>query len=242
MILGVLLCGAAAGVATWLVPVDRLLILVPIIAVAALIALGLATWVAVKLASKIELSALINSPSPLGGEVQTATPAPPAQPAADSAVPTGSPVRVTEDDIAYGKPYPGMVTVAAPPGSPPAIAAAADGVHTTTPDSAPPATQSPVAAAPVFDRVDTAVPSEALPGWVYTDEADNWYLVTSVPDGHRLLRLSDFTIAPVNSAAGRLTLAGSVEMTVWPANPDEPDTQEHEVVAEEDGPTSPAPS
>lgn len=232
VVLGVLLCAAAAGVGVSLVPVTKLWVLVPLIVAAGLITLGLTAWAAVKLASKIELSALINAPSPLGGEVQTATRSARTQP------PTiqGPPTQVSPEQISYGKPYPGMVTVASPPGSPPALdLSAADGVHTTTPDSSPPATQSPVSA-PAVDPADVTIPPEALPGWVYTDEADNWYLVTSVPDGHRLLRLSDFSVVSPGAAAGALSLAGSIEMTVWPANPDDTDTQEHPVVVEEEPP------
>ncbi|HZE37721.1 MAG TPA: hypothetical protein VE172_02825 [Stackebrandtia sp.] len=249
--LGVVFCVAAAGLAASMAPVDNVFAWVAIIAVAALIVLGLTAWAAVKLASKIELSALINSPSPMSGEPQTAMSRPGTQPS----VATGSPVHVTPrptaDEIAYGQPYPGVVsTYATPPGSPPPESPTAppevaagpppgsyvDEVHTTTPESSAPATRSgsaaslepylPPGASTATDRPDPAVPSEALPGWVYTDEADNWYLVSSVPDGLRLLRLSDFTLQPPGSAAGRLKLAGSVEMTVWPADTEDSDTEE----------------
>ncbi|MGH8794693.1 MAG: hypothetical protein ACRDXX_18860 [Stackebrandtia sp.] len=64
---------------------------------------------------------------------------------------------------------------------------------------------------------DPSIPPDALPGWVYTDDADSWYLVVGMPGGGRLLRLTDFAVMPPGSAAGALTLAGSIEMTVWPA-------------------------
>lgn len=231
LILGVLLCAAAAGVAVSLAPLDSLWIRVPLIAVAGLVTLGLVSWAAVKLAARIELSALINAPSPLGGEVQTATRAPVAQ----APVIVGPPAQPQPGDISYGKPYPGMVTTGVPPGSPPENSAVTDGVHTTTPHSPAPATQSPDPAV-AGDRPDRSIPPEALPGWVYTDAADDWYLVTSIAEGYRLLRLSDFAVVPPGGAAGALTLAGSIEMTVWPANPDESDTEEHPAVVDGEPP------
>lgn len=68
---------------------------------------------------------------------------------------------------------------------------------------------------PGFDQFDPSIPDDALPGWVYIDDAENWYLISSVPYGRRLLRLTDFVVMPPTTAVGNLTLAGSIEMTVW---------------------------
>jgi hypothetical protein len=251
--LGVMLCAAAAGLGASMAPISGRPAWLGAIAGAAIIVLVLTTWAAVKLASKIELSALINSPSPMAGDPQTAMSRPGSQPS----VAIGSPIRHEQPEIAYGQPYPGMVEppplVAEP--SPPAGSPAAfpdiptgpqpvayvDAVHTTTRDTAVPAMQNAAKADedassddPRGDQADAAVPAEALPGWVYTDEADDWYLVASIPQGRRLMRLSDFSIVPPGSVVGALTLAGSVEMTVWPADADATATQERpgEAVAE----------
>lgn len=238
--LGVALCGASAGLAASTVSVDEYPAWVAVIAAAVLVAVVAAAWAAVKLAGKIELSALINSPSPMGGEPQTATSRAGTQPP----VVMGPPVHGAVEEIAYGQPYPGVVEppalpvgVSPPSGSPVAPSdihsghtpvTHVDAVHTTTLNTAVPATQntafgpaepkvSHVQSPPSGDQPDHCVPAEALPGWVYTDEADDWYLVASILDGRRLMRLTDFGIAPPGSVTGRLRLAGSIEMTVWPA-------------------------
>ncbi|WP_415648564.1 hypothetical protein, partial [Stackebrandtia soli] len=86
----------------------------------------------------------------------------------------------------------------------------------------PPSTPSESVSAPV-DASDPAIPGDALPGWVYTDADENWYLVLAMADGSRLMRLSDFALIPVGALSpDDLTLAGSIEMTVWPTDSEEP--------------------
>lgn len=247
--LGIVLSSAAAGLAASMAPLDNQWLWYAAIAGAAIIALALTSWVAVMLASKIELSALINSPSPIAGDSQPATPSS----ASQLSVPGGSPQAA---EIAYGQPYPGVVAqntghdttppegvylpsaypVSPPPVPPEVVAGQApdgliDGVHTTTPHRGDPATRSATSAAAEANSshvqpTDTSVPAEALAGWVYTDEAENWYLVVAVGGGFRLMRLADFTIAPVGTATGQLQLAGSIEMTVWPTDSDgDPETE-----------------
>ena len=243
--LGVALCAAAAGLGGSMAPVADRWTWVGIIAAAVAVTIGLTVWGAVLLAGKIELSALINSPSSTGGDSRTAMTRVRAEPASLHNPPTT--MVPAEDEIAYGQPYPGVVEattvpphqpstppVPGSPAAPPAIhsghppAGHVDAVHTTTSRSDAPDPQKiasrseetnpahiPAESEP--GRPDPAVPAEALPGWVYTDDTGEWYLVLSITDGRRLMRLVDFELVPAGRVAG-LRLAGSVEMVVWPAD------------------------
>ncbi len=68
--------------------------------------------------------------------------------------------------------------------------------------------------------IDPVVPSGGQPGWVYRDPAGDWYLAVATDGGERggerLVRLPDFTLVPVGQAGSPLTLAGSVQLSVWP--------------------------
>ncbi|MGA8114979.1 MAG: hypothetical protein WCA46_15035 [Actinocatenispora sp.] len=76
-------------------------------------------------------------------------------------------------------------------------------------------TSPPPAAPGGADAADRAVPSGAQPGWIFTDHAGSWYLCVTTGNGHRLVQLPDFRL--VTAEAGqRLTVAGTVELTVWP--------------------------
>jgi hypothetical protein len=64
---------------------------------------------------------------------------------------------------------------------------------------------------------DPAVPSEGQPGWVYCDPDGDWYLaVSAAPEGHRLVRLTDFALVPPGAVGAPLELAGSVQISVYP--------------------------
>ena len=63
---------------------------------------------------------------------------------------------------------------------------------------------------------DPAVPDGGESGWVYRDAAGDWYLAVATTTGKRLVRLTDFTLVPPGTAQPPLTLAGSVEISVWP--------------------------
>lgn len=63
--------------------------------------------------------------------------------------------------------------------------------------------------------VDSTVPPGAQAGWVYQDTAGDWYLTVAVGPGFRLVRLPDFELAPPDPGR-QLTVAGTVELTVWP--------------------------
>ncbi|GAA4912130.1 hypothetical protein LX16_2440 [Stackebrandtia albiflava] len=227
VVIGVALCGAAAGAGASLAPLPKPMMWYGGIGVAAVLGVALSGWGAAKLAGKIELSALINSPSPGGGDLQRATPHHVPQP---NVMTESRP----ESEIAYGEPYPGLVAqrgghevigrdayapvVPSPSSSPEVVAGQApeaftDGLHTTTPSSGSPAIRHTA-----FDTADAdpELPEDATPGWVYTDEADQWYLVVAFADRLRLMRLGDFTVADAASIDGELRLSGSIEMTVWP--------------------------
>jgi hypothetical protein len=63
---------------------------------------------------------------------------------------------------------------------------------------------------------DPAVPAGGESGWVYRDAAGDWYLAVATATGQRLVRLTDFALVPPGTAQPPLTLAGSVEISVWP--------------------------
>ena len=65
-------------------------------------------------------------------------------------------------------------------------------------------------------RPDPIVPPTAQPGWVYRDPDGAWYLVVSSGAGHRLVSLPDFRLMPVGRVTSEITVAGSVELAVWP--------------------------
>jgi len=123
--------------------------------------------VAAKVADRVELNALIRSPSPLyrttaprpGGHPQTAT------------TPT------------------------------PTASAGTPEIHHRHPDNTA--------------RPDPAVPPGAQPGWVLTDADGGWYLCVAGEAGPRLVQLPDFRLAAPD-ASRRLTVAGAVELSVWP--------------------------
>ncbi len=254
---GVVLSAAAAGVGALLIPLKNEIALYAAVVGAALITLVVIAWLATLLASKVELSALINSPSPGGQEPQNPTSGMGAQAAASS--PHGlRPYQQAE--ISYGRPYPGVVE---PPRTSPSVVeslpyeteastappqasvspstneytspdyepqadAYVDPINTTVSSHGQIETQSAqtigAEAVPghVTDMIDDyAIPDEAMPGWVYTDDAEDWYLVALIEGGRRLLRLTDFVIPPPGSVTGELHIAGSIEMTVWPAEVEE---------------------
>ncbi len=63
---------------------------------------------------------------------------------------------------------------------------------------------------------DPAVPAGGESGWVYRDSTGGWYLAVGTRGGQRLVRLSDFALVPLGATRAPLSLAGSVEISVWP--------------------------
>ncbi len=81
----------------------------------------------------------------------------------------------------------------------------------------PPAPKIPTQDLPTRSAdTDPVVPSGGESGWVYRDPTGDWYLAVATPDGQRLVRLTDFTLVPAGVAGSPLSLAGSVEISVWP--------------------------
>lgn len=244
VVVGVVMCGVAAGLAGSLIRLPEGVPGFVTVAVAAAIALAATGIGSVKLANKIELSALINSPSPTSGDPQIAIPLSTMQPSvADGSQP--------ETEIAYGEPYPGLVShpddrrrddyqpVVPSPSSSPEIVAGhgpSVGLHTTTPTSESPAIGDPTWTDRTSSTLVKAVdlPDDAVPGWVYADSGDNWYLVISTMDGLGLVRLSDFSAVTADDLTGNLHVGGSIEITVWPVGDaesdpgDEPESEQHE--------------
>ena len=120
---------------------------------------------------------------------------------------------------------PGEETRSSPPaatGQPPAEGAAirqVPGERAATEAAAP--TQRapepvPPQPRPTVAEGDPAVPEAGRPGWVYRDPAGAWYLCVATEGGRRLVRLTDFTLVPVGAAGTPLSLAGSVEISVFP--------------------------
>lgn len=228
VVAGTLVFAVAAGLGASLVPLPDWLGWYWPVAVAAAIGLAVTGFASVKLASKIELSALINSPTPGGGDPQTAMPPHPVQPSVAN--------RLQEaDEFAYGQPYPGLVSqpdgryeqpptplVPSPSSSPESVAShtASAGLHTTTPSWQSPAIGSPI---PVTDN-ETAttidLPPDATPGWVYADAGDNWYMVISQADHLGLVRLSDFRLVSRSDVVGNVHVGGGIDITVWPIDDD----------------------
>jgi hypothetical protein len=81
----------------------------------------------------------------------------------------------------------------------------------------PPAPKIPVHDPPTpAADADPAVPAGGESGWVYRDPAGCWYLAVATAGGQRLVRLTDFALVPPGAVTPPLTLAGSVEISVWP--------------------------
>lgn len=191
---------------------------------------------AVKLANKIELSALINSPSPSGGDPQTVMPPHPTQPSvSDRLHDTG--------EFAYGQPYPGLVSAPdGPSGQPPASLApspssspeivashrASAELHTTTPLPESPAIGPSHSVGDDKTPRPDILPPDATPGWVYADADDNWYMVLTHVDRLRLMRLADFTLVDESEVVGNLHVGGGVDITVWPVDTEPPTAQEQD--------------
>ncbi|GLZ77176.1 hypothetical protein Afil01_19830 [Actinorhabdospora filicis] len=181
--------GAAGGLAASLSPADGWLWTAAVVAAGALAA-GLSVVVAARLASQVELKALISTPSPAYVAI------------APRAEPVGLPAIAARSDSA---PLSQPATVpASRASSAPLIG---DGVHNTSPDGYG-----------AGDEPDLSVPADAEPGWVYKD-ADGVFLLVVELDagrGRRLVRLEDFTLAGLGEVRRPLSLTGSIEIQVWP--------------------------
>lgn len=162
---GILIAAAGAVLLTTILQ-GEILVRVAAGASAGLVVLVGGLLVAAKVADRVELNALIRSPSPL---YRTTAPGP-------------------------------------------------GGFHQTA--TAAPAPASPVPPEPERREpgADPAVPPGASPGWVLTDADGAWYLCVAVEHGARLVSLPEFRlVAPVSGR--RLSVAGTVELSVWPLAP-----------------------
>ena len=241
VVAGVVVVAGAAGLGASISPLRDVVGWLPPAVGAALITLAVVGYASVKLASKIELSALINSPSPGAGGPHTATPPHPVQPSVADRLHGG-------DEFAYGQPYPGVVsqpdgrhdqpssTVPSPSSSQEVVAShtAPVGVHTTTPPWETPANDDPVSVTANETQAIADLLSDAAPGWVYVDEGDNWYMVVSHGAHRGLVRLSDFALAEETDLVGNVHVGGSVDITVWPVDDESQQTDEHEHEHEHD--------
>ncbi len=69
---------------------------------------------------------------------------------------------------------------------------------------------------------DPSIPAGAQPGWVLTDQGGSFYLCVTSTGGSRIIGLPDFRLVPPDPAR-QLTLAGTVELSVWPLPTDTSD-------------------
>lgn len=212
---GVVFIGAAGALAATLVPVDGTLWITVVVGAGVLL-LAAAFGVAARLASQVELKALISTPTPAYVAIAPRSESPPAIAArgAGSAPPSSQPATVGMQ-AATTDPVFGQRSTTTPFPS----------VPTGSYDTSPPAPSIPYAARGrerirAWDEPENAVPAEAEAGWVYTDADGTFLLVVDIDapeeDGRRLVRLADFTLAPYGSVHEPLTLAGSIEISVWP--------------------------
>lgn len=196
---GVVVLTAAGGLGASLSRADGWLWTAGVVAAGAL-TLGLSILVAVGLASRVELKALISTPSP--AYVAIAPRAEPAGLPAITARGDGLPLVTTSGDSASLS-QPATVPASRASDAP----MIGDGLHNTSP----------------FrhggeDEPDLAVPADAEPGWVYRDLAGVFLLVVELDGGRgrRLVRLEDFTLAAIGQIRPPLSLTGSIEVQVWP--------------------------
>lgn len=214
IIAGVLFAGAAGALIATLAPTEGLMWTLGV-AGAGVLLTAIAAAIAARLASQVELKALISTPSPAYIAITPRGETPPM-------------IAARSDNMA------------APPAQPATIATAGatnesgslPGLHNTSPSTAgepsavPPGRGAPVPyAARKHDRIrawdepELAVPADAEPGWVYQDADDQYLLVVDIDspedEGRRLVRLVDFALAPYGSVREPLRLAGSIEISVW---------------------------
>ncbi len=162
----------------------------------AVVSVAVGIFAAAKLADRVELNALIRTPAPLYR--------------------TTAPASVGRDQSA---------TVRHPGTSPSAVADAAPVTSARIGAPYVPLAGAPSrngANQPVPTPVDPSVPDDAQPGWVYQDGSGGWFLAVRLGPGFRLVRLPEFDLPPIGSVRPPLSLAGSVELSVWPIEaPDE---------------------
>ncbi|MBB6037821.1 hypothetical protein [Phytomonospora endophytica] len=200
---GVLFAGAAGALAATLVPTEGLMWTLGVAGAGVLVS-AVATGIAAKLASQVELKALISTPSPAYIAITPRGEAPPM-------------IAARSDNMA------------APPAQPATIATSGatndsgslPGAHNTSPPTQPVAYATPRHDhIRPWDEPELAVPTDAEPGWVYQDGDGNYLLVVDIDtpedEGRRLVRLVDFALAPYGSVREPLRLAGSIEISVWP--------------------------
>ena len=212
---GIVFTGAAGALAATLVPVEGAL-WIAAVAGAGVLLLAAAAGIAARLASRVELKALISTPTP----------------AYVAIAPRGEPlpaITARSDVMAAPQPQPATGTY------PNASTVPVSGQQSTTSpfpsgptgtyDTSPPSRSIPYAARggePIrpWDEPELAVPAEAEPGWVYTDADGTFLLVVDIDtpenEGRRLVRLADFTLASYGSVREPLTVTGSIEISVWP--------------------------
>jgi len=89
-------------------------------------------------------------------------------------------------------------------------------IRTPPRHAVPPSQKIPMQDPPTLADADPAVPAGGESGWVYRDPAGGWYLAVTTGTGQRLIRLTDFALVPPGTVGPPLTLAGSVEISVWP--------------------------
>lgn len=200
---GVLFSGAAGALAATLAPTDGFIWTAGVAGAGVLLS-AIAVAVAVRLASQVELKALISTPSPAYIAITPRGESPPM-------------ITARSDNPAAPPAQPATIATSGATNDSGSLPAA----HNTSP-STPTSTYAPRTHTRIrpWDEPELAVPTNAEPGWVYQDADGNFLLVVDIDtpedDGRRLVRLVDFALAPYGSVREPLTLAGSIEISVWP--------------------------
>lgn len=205
--IGVIFAGAAGGLAATLAPTEGLMWTLGV-AGAGVLLCAAAVGIAARLASQVELKALISTPSPAYVAITPRGESPPM-------------IAARSDNMAAPSAQPATSVTSGATNERDPIPPTATGSHNTS----PPVSAIPYAARGrdrirAWDEPELAVPTDAEPGWVYQD-ADGTYLLvvdidTPEDEGRRLVRLADFALAPYGSVREPLRLAGSIEISVWP--------------------------
>lgn len=196
---GVIVAGASGALAATLAPTEGLMWTAGVVGAGVLLS-AIAAAIAARLASQVELKALISTPSPAYIAITPRGESPPM-------------IAARSDNMAAPPAQPATIATTGATNESGSLPAA----HNTSPSSYTPRTHDRIRP---WDEPELAVPTDAEPGWVYCDADGNFLLVVDIDtpedDGRRLVRLVDFALAPYGSVREPLTLAGSIEISVWP--------------------------
>ncbi|MEV0649149.1 hypothetical protein AB0I28_28235 [Phytomonospora sp. NPDC050363] len=204
IVAGTIFIGAAGAAAATLAPTEGLMWIFGVVGAGVLLC-AIAAGIAVRLASQVELKALISTPSPAYIAITPRGESPPM-------------IAGRSDIVAAPQAQPATTSITGATNEP---SPTATGPHNTSlPTSSIPYASTSRDRIRPWDEPELAIPADAEPGWVYQDADGNFLLVIDIDtpedEGRRLVRLADFALAPYGSVREPLRLAGSIEISVWP--------------------------